>query len=279
MKGFATSYIGTVIVAIVALVALLIILAIMICTFFPFCPVGPAQAAYAINYVDTYNTPYAIASVLSHYDTGGKTLMDYAYEALLSGGMSDSDKEYLAGKLKELLDKYRLNYYEIFIKTGKDEALVQFGSSVTRCGSNLQGVCMANPGQYDNGVYVGRCDVGRKIITDVGRNGCGFGLLCCAPATEIEYFDWLDEQEKIPNAEKMKVVKCGIGESGVCQARPCSQSEVSLDGNCKYVNNGKTQHCCSTNPDVLKDIGKVGDAEIPLFYGEKSGILVVRTSD
>ncbi len=284
MKGFATSYFWTVVVVIVALVALLIIMLMMICTLFPFCPFGPAQAVYAINYVDAYNTPYTIASVLSQYNLGDakgneKTLIDYAYETLLTGDMNVADKEYLAAKLKDVLDKYKLSYYEVFV-TSSDGPLLQFGKTLQKCGPKLEGTCTVTTGGAVDGIRVGTCDVGRTEINAI-ENGCGFGILCCTTVSQDKYYKWLDEHPgSVPAAEqKMAVVKCGADEAGICTRSECDFGEISIAGNCKYVNDGKTPNCCSTNPDVLKNAGKIADAEIPLFYGGKDGTLVVRTSD
>jgi hypothetical protein len=285
MKGVVIdSYLFTYIFLIVVMVALIVLGLLMVCVVLPFCPLGPAQAEYAISFLDVMNTPYTIANVLTGSDMEvevnnvkeKKPFMDYVYESFLSG-LSKEKRKAFGNEIQKILDEYDLDYYEVSIKEdGKTQSIVQVGS-IQKCGSSLQGTCMERIGSGQIGtLVVGECNVGAIPIPDEGL--CKKGWSCCQK-NQLEYYNKYDT--------KLKIINCGPVNRGTCSARDtsrgaCARGTIPLESynsDCSLANQGKTPLCCSTDVESLKIENKVADAEIPLFYQDKTGYLVVTTSD
>lgn len=290
-KGFVDSTMATYVVILAVVIALFILLGLLLCVVLPFCPLGPSQATYAVNYLDVVNTPSTVASIIANVQIGDKLFLEHVYHAFMTGKLEDSEKKLINDEIEKFLEKYDLNYYEIALDTGGGKTnFLQSSSSLERCGNDLQGVCIqevGNPG-YIDGILVGPCNVGR-IKIDQGKNKCSGGITkarqaCCRDATnQEEYNVYLDSLE--PSQEKMSIVRCGPSSKGICTRSgitSCAAGFIKLpeyDDNCKITNQGKTPYCCSADPATLEDQNKISSARIPLFYKDKTGYLVVTTSD
>src|SRR3989338_207421 len=275
----------TIVLGLVAVVSILILLLLIACTtWLPFCPFCRTDIAYALTYLDVTANANTMAALLKSVDVDGTPFMTYVYRGFAKGGFTAEEKKKAADASKKFLDKYSLVYYELTLETDKEKVGIAQSGGLQRCGPKLEGRCRRPASQYtDTGALIGSCNVGR-IEIDGGANACDAlpqaPRLCCAEAGDKEYHDWLAAKYAQPELKTFSAVRCGDSGQGICEADECHGGIRMKEGDsvCGLVIEGKNLCCCSTNPDILKDQGRIGEARIPLFYKDSTGYLVVSTS-
>jgi len=261
-KGQFPEDIGWTLIVLVAVVfiGIVFIMYALVITRLPIVGSGPMSTS--LEFVHLSNRPYVVTEAMMHRMIDDRQMLEHAIEMAFVKSLEGSSSIGIEDDIKYVMDHFDLKYYQIIIKDGEGNEIIDISKKITACedAAGNSGVCTSRFYNPENNI----CGMGADRIDDY-YSVCPQGELCCL---DYEYrTDGYTRYQSRINPSKILA--------------PCGPDQNKKFGICDYGRGGikifkKLITSCRPGREQVEqeDVGGIGECKARTGFGSSRVDLV-----